>query len=107
MPVAPLSSPGGGGVWGIRFATPAHGFVFGDGLWQITDGGQRWASAAYPGGSVLFLAVIDGQVLALTATCSAQGGCAESGTLLRRPLAGGHGSRSLRCVPPGSPIPQT
>ena len=76
-------------MWGIRFATPEHGFVFGDGLWQTTDGGQHWASAAYPGGSVLSLAVIDGQVLALTATCTAQGGCAESGTLLRRPLAGG------------------
>ena len=88
-PVVPLSSPGGAGVWGIRFATPEHGFVFGDGLWQTTDGGQHWASAAYPGGSVLSLAVIDGQVLALTATCTAQGGCAESGTLLRRPLAGG------------------
>ena len=88
-PVVPLSSPGGAGVWGIRFATPEHGFVFGDGLWETTDGGQRWTSAAYPGGSVLSLAAIDGQVLALAATCSAQGGCAESGTLLRRPLAGG------------------
>jgi hypothetical protein len=28
-------------------------------------------------------------VLALTATCSVQGGCAQPGTLLRRPLAGG------------------
>ncbi len=88
-PVVPLSSPGGAGVWGIRFATPEHGFVFGDGLWETTDGGQHWASVAYPGGSVLSLAAIDGQVLALAATCSAQGGCAESGTLLRRPLAGG------------------
>jgi hypothetical protein len=76
-------------VWGIRFATPQHGFVFGDGLWETTDGGQHWTSAAYPGGSVLSLAVIDGQLLALTATCSAQGGCAQPGTLLRRPLAGG------------------
>jgi hypothetical protein len=88
-PVVPLSSPGGAGVWGIRFATPEHGFVFGDGLRETTDGGQRWTSAAYPGGSILSLTAIDGQVLALTATCSAQGGCAESGTLLRRPLAGG------------------
>ena len=88
-PVLPLSSPGGTGVWGIRFATPEHGFVFGDGLRETTDGGQHWTSAAYPGGSILSLAAIDGQVLALTATCSAQGGCAESGTLLRRPLAGG------------------
>ena len=88
-PAVPLSSPGGTGVWGIRFATPEHGFVFGDGLWETTDGGQHWTSAAYPGVPVLSLAVVDGQVLALTATCTAQGGCAESGTLLRRPLAGG------------------
>ena len=88
-PVVPLSSPGGAGVWGIRFATPEHGFVFGDGLWETADGGQHWASVAYPGGSILSLAAIDGQVLALTATCTVQGGCAESGTLLRRPLAGG------------------
>ena len=58
-------------------------------LRETTDGGQHWTSAAYPGGSILSLAAIDGQVLALAATCSAQGGCAESGTLLRRPLAGG------------------
>ena len=88
-PVVPLSSPGGAGAWGIRFATPEHGFVFGDGLWETTDGGQRWTRVAYPGGSILSLAVIDGQVLALTATCSAQGGCAQPGTLLRRPLAAG------------------
>jgi len=47
-PVVPLSAPGGTGVWGIRFATPEHGFVFGDGLWETSDGGQHWASAAYP-----------------------------------------------------------
>ena len=87
--MVPLSAPGGTGVWGIRFATPEHGFVFGDGLWETTDGGQRWTSAAYPGGSILSLAAVDGQVLALTATCSVQGGCAQPGTLLRRPLAGG------------------
>ena len=88
-PVVRLSSPGGAGVWGIRFATPEHGFVFGGGLWETADGGQHWTSVAYPGGSVLSLAAIDGQVLALTATCSVQGGCAQPGTLLRRPLAGG------------------
>jgi len=88
-PVVPLSAPGGTGVWGIRFATPEHGFVFGNGLWETTDAGQHWTSAAYPGGSILSLATIHGQVLALTAACSAQGGCAQPGTLLRRPLAGG------------------
>ena len=76
-------------MWGIRFAAPEHGFVFGDGLWETTDGGKHWTSAAYPSGSILSLAAIDGQVLALTAACSVQGGCAQPGTLLRRPLAGG------------------
>jgi hypothetical protein len=76
-------------VWGIRFADPAHGFVFGNGLWETTDGGEHWAAAAGPGGSILSLEVIDGQVLALTSACSAQAGCAQTGTLVRRPLAGG------------------
>ena len=45
-------------MWGIRFATPEHGFVFGDGLWETTDGGQHWISAAYPRGSILSLALV-------------------------------------------------
>jgi hypothetical protein len=104
-PVVPLSAPGAAGVWGIRFATPQHGFVFGDGLWETTDGGQHWTSAAYPGGSVLSLAAIDGQLLALTATCSAQGGCAQPGTLLRRPLAGGAWTQIARVRTSGTTDP--
>ena len=65
-------------AWGIRFADPAHGFVFGNGLWETTDGGEHWAAVAGPGGSITDLEVIDGQVLALTGS-----------TLYRRPLAGG------------------
>jgi len=65
-------------VWGIRFANPAHGFVFGTGLWETTDGGEHWTAVAGPGGSITDLEVIDGQVLALTGS-----------TLYRRPLAGG------------------
>lgn len=43
-PAEPVGAPGQGGVvWGIRFATPEHGFVFGDGLWETTDGGARWS----------------------------------------------------------------
>jgi hypothetical protein len=87
--VVPLSAAGGTGVWGIRFATPEHGFVFGDGLWETADGGQHWTSTSYPGGSILSLAAIDGQVLALTSACSVQRGCAQPAALLRRPLAGG------------------
>jgi hypothetical protein len=38
-PAVSVGAPGQAGVvWGIRFATPAHGFVFGDGLWGTADG---------------------------------------------------------------------
>jgi hypothetical protein len=76
-------------VWGIRFADPSHGFVFGNGLWETTDGGERWTPAASPAGSIESLEVIDGQVLAVIAACTANGGCGQTGTLERRPLAGG------------------
>ncbi|HEX4088742.1 MAG TPA: hypothetical protein VHZ33_08485 [Trebonia sp.] len=93
-PVAPLaagagSAPAGAAVWGIRFANPSDGFVFGNGLWETTDGGERWASVASPGATIESLAVIDGQVLAVAGTCSPNFGCAQTGTLMRRPLAGG------------------
>jgi hypothetical protein len=90
-PVVPLGQPANGpgaAVWGIRFATPSHGFVFGTGLWETTDGGEHWAKATSPSGSILSLEVIDGQLLALTAPCSAQSGCGTA-TLMRRPAGGG------------------
>src|SRR6202041_195206 len=86
-PVAPLAAPSevaGPAVWGIRFANPLDGFVFGNGLWETTDGGEHWASAASPGSSIESLEVIDGQVLAVTATCTPDGGCGQTGTLMRR-----------------------
>ena len=73
------------GVWGIRFATATHGFVFGKGLWETTDGGARWTHVAAPPGSLLSLAAIDGQVLALVQPVPSS----QTATLLRRPLAGG------------------
>jgi hypothetical protein len=91
-PVVPLAAPfevTGPAGWGIRFANPSDGFVFGNGLWETTDGGERWTPAASPGGSIVSLEVIDGQVLAIVATCTASGGCGQTGTLKRRPLAGG------------------
>jgi photosystem II stability/assembly factor-like uncharacterized protein len=90
-PAEPVGEPTLGSasvVWGIRFATPEHGFVFGDGLWETTDGGARWARDLVPAGSILSLAIVRGQVLALNAVCTADAGC-ESGMLLRRPLDGG------------------
>ena len=89
-PVVPLGEPGvtvtGPAVWGIRFATPEYGFVFGNGLQVTTDGGEHWSAAAYPGGSIVSLEIIDGQVLAVTMSRGMVGH--ESWALLRRPLAG-------------------
>jgi hypothetical protein len=76
-------------VWGIRFATPEHGFVFGDGLWETTDGGEHWVRDTTPPGSILSLAIVRGQVLALIARCTPDGGCGQLGLLVRRPLTGG------------------
>ena len=92
-PVAPLGEPGvtGPAVWGIRFATPEHGFVFGNGLWVTTDGGEHWSAAAYPGGSIISLEIIDRQVLAVTMRRGIAGHA--NWALLRRPLAGGAWTR--------------
>ena len=84
-PAVPVGAPGQAGVvWGIRFATPEHGFVFGDGLWETADGGQRWGRVATPYGSVLSLAIVPGRVLALVAR-----GLDRTGFVVRRPLSGG------------------
>ncbi len=88
-------------VWGIRFAMPALGFVFGTGLWETSDGGARWTRAPGPGGAILALAPLDGQVLALTARCSPQHGCAQPATLSRRPLGGGPWHPVARVRPGG------
>jgi photosystem II stability/assembly factor-like uncharacterized protein len=88
------------GVWGIRFATSAHGFVFGTGLWETTDSGKRWHHLAWRRGSILSLAVIDQQVLALTARCSPSAGCGKTATLLRRPLAGGRWHAAAHLLTP-------
>ena len=96
-PVVPLGEPGitvtGPAVWGIRFATPEYGFVFGNGLWVTTDGGEHWSAAAYPGGSVTSLEIIDGQVLAVTMRRGVAGHV--SWALLRRPLARGTWTRLI------------
>ena len=91
-PAEPVGQPGltsVPAVWGIRFATPGHGFVFGDGLWETTDGGGQWIRDPEPGGSILSLAIADGQLLALTARCTPGGGCGPQAFLERRSLGGG------------------
>jgi hypothetical protein len=82
-PAVPVGAPGQAGVvWGIRFATPEHGFVFGDGLWETTDGGQRWSRVTAPYGWVLSLVIVPGQVLALVGR-----GVDQAGFLVHRPLS--------------------
>jgi hypothetical protein len=103
-PVVPLGQPGGASpaVWGIRFATPSVGFIFGSGLWETTDGGGHWAKIASPPGDIMSLAIIDGQIVALTQSCSGQSGCAATGTLLRRALGGGGWEVSATVTNPGT-----
>jgi hypothetical protein len=105
-PVAPLGNRQAGttetAVWGIRFANPEVGFAFGNGLWETSDGGERWTSAVSPGGSIESLEVIDGQLLALTASCTPDNGCGQTDTLVRRPLAGGGWRRAARVTEPGA-----
>jgi hypothetical protein len=75
-------------VWGIRFASPSVGWVFGSELLQTTDGGARWTLIPPPGNlELLSLAVNDGQVLALFARCT-DDACPAQGTgaLYRQPL---------------------
>jgi hypothetical protein len=89
-PPVPVGAPGQRGVvWGIRFATAEHGFVFGDGLWETADGGARWDRVRTPNGQVLSLAIVPGQVLALVTLCPPGGGCPRYGFLASRPLSGG------------------
>jgi BNR/Asp-box repeat len=88
-PAVPLREPrvAGPALWGIRFATPEHGFVFGNGLWVTADGGEHWSAAAYPGGAIMSLEITSRQVMAVTMRRGAAGNA--SWALLRRPLAGG------------------
>jgi hypothetical protein len=67
MPLGEPYTSTGPVVWGIRFATPEHGFVFGYGLWVTTDGGEHWSASGYPAGPIVSLEIIDRQVLTVTA----------------------------------------
>ncbi len=102
-PVTPLTYAfsGRAGVWGIRFGTPSHGFVFGRGLWETRNGGENWIRDSWPHGSIISLAVIDGQVLALADRCRTAGnGCGPHAILLRRPLGGGRWVTAARVPSP-------
>jgi hypothetical protein len=91
-PKVPVGSPygaAGAAFWGIRFATPLHGFVFGDALWETTDGGAVWAHVKSPATAIHSLVTIDGQVLALTQPCTPAKCTTSAATLYRRALSGG------------------
>jgi hypothetical protein len=90
-PVVPIGGmfSTGPAAWGIRFATAARGFVFGDGLWETTNGGASWTKATFPGASILSLEIVRGEVLAVIAPCT-PGRCTTSRTsLYRRAVSGG------------------
>lgn len=86
-----ISRPNGGGLWGLRFANASHGFAFGNGLWETTNGGATWRRATAPARYVADLEVTTrGQLLAMAAPCRfATSGCQGLLTLYRRSVSGG------------------
>jgi hypothetical protein len=89
VPIGGLQSSTGPAAWGIRFATGSHGFVFGDGLWETTDGGARWTKDKFPGDAIVDLEIVDGEVLAVTAPCTPGRCTAFSTSWYRRAVSGG------------------
>ncbi len=89
-PLAKLGFPGdANAVWGIRFANPSHGFIFGSSLWETTDGGENWVRDTRPFNTIISLAIVQDQVIAVTEHCTPTGGCPQTGWIVRRALAGG------------------
>ncbi len=86
-----VSRPDGGGLWGLRFASARHGFAFGKGLWETTNGGTSWRRATAPARFVLDLAVTPGgELVAMAAPCQfGSNGCRGLLTLYRRSVSGG------------------
>jgi hypothetical protein len=93
LPAPPekISRPDGGGLWGLRFANARHGFAFGKGLWETTNGGASWRAATAPARYVVDLAATPrGQVVAMAAPCQfATARCGGLLTLYRRSVTGG------------------
>jgi hypothetical protein len=105
-PLAKLGGPGdANAVWGIRFATASHGFIFGSSLWETTDGGEHWVRDARPASSVIALAIVRGEVIAVTQRCTPANGCPQTGWIVRRALSGGPWTTVIRIHPafPESP----
>ncbi len=87
---APPGAVGGydfGGLWGVRFADERHGFAFGDGLWQTSDGAASWQAAPAPAPTVLALvAAGDRELIAITTACRSLQPCREGSELYHRSL---------------------
>lgn len=103
-PLEGVSYPGGPGLWGLRFADPNHGYAFGDGLWQTSNGAASWTHATAPGRLVDTLeAVQDRELVAVTSSCGPTSmNCTNSLSLYHRPIIGGSWQRILTVGPPGA-----
>jgi photosystem II stability/assembly factor-like uncharacterized protein len=84
-----ISYPLGGGLWGLRFADAVHGYAFGQGLWETSNGGRSWHRAAPPVSTVLSLeAVADREIVALGDHCIPGQGCGSQMGLYHQPIGG-------------------
>jgi hypothetical protein len=90
-PLQRVSRPYGGGLWGLRFANPRHGFAFGKGLWETTNGSSSWRRAKSPARFVVDLAAVGNrELVAVGARCAfGSTGCAGRLSLYHRALSGG------------------
>lgn len=79
----------GDGLWGLRFADAEHGYAFGQGLWETSNGGQSWQQATAPAATVLSLeAVQDHEIVALAERCRPGQGCGREMGLYHEPIGG-------------------
>jgi hypothetical protein len=93
-PLQGISVPGENGLWGLRFADANHGYAYGDGLWETSDGAASWHRAPVPGIVQALEAVNDRELVAVIARCAdGSPGCASRLTLYHRPVAGGSWQR--------------
>lgn len=91
-PLESVSEFEGNGLWGLRFGDAHHGYAFGQGLWQTSNGGASWQHGPAPARTVLALeAVQDSELVAVAAPClPGQSRCADGLTLYHRPISSGN-----------------
>jgi hypothetical protein len=79
----------GDGLWGLRFADAEHGYAFGQGLWETSNGGGSWQQATPPAPTVLSLeAVQDRELVAVAQTCAPGQGCGHQIGLYHTAIGG-------------------